>query len=72
VLSGLRNRVKGARILGDKRTTVTVTQSHSKKSDAHVIELTLPRKKPGTYVSVVELSIVGTADANQMPLQQPG
>jgi hypothetical protein len=71
VLPGLRNRVKGARILGDN-TPVTVTQSHSKKTDAHVIELALPRKKPGTYVSVVELSIVGAADADQMPLQQPG
>ena len=71
VLPGLRNRVKGARMLGDKHTTVTVTQSHSKKTDEHVIELTLPRKKPDTYVSVVELSIVGTPDADQMPLQHP-
>ena len=71
VLPGLRNRVKGARILGDKRTKVTVTQSHSKKTDEHVIELTLPRKKPDKRVSVVELSIVGEADADQLPLQQP-
>ncbi len=69
-LQGLRNRVKGARILGNQDAEIAVTQSHSHKNDEHVIELTLPRKKPGTYVAVVALDIVGTPDADQMPLQQ--
>ena len=70
-LRGLRNRVKGARVLGDKRTKVTVTQSHSKKDDRHSVELSLPRKGPDRIVSVVELQIAGTPSVVPIPVQQP-
>jgi alpha-L-fucosidase len=70
-LLGLRNRVKGARILADRRAKVQVTQSHCRKTDTHVLELSLPRRRPDKPVSVVALDIVGEADVDTRPLQQP-
>jgi alpha-L-fucosidase len=68
-LSGLRNRVKSARILGSQNA-VGITQRHSRKQDEHTLTLALPRKKPCKPVTAVELSITGKPDVDPLPLQQ--
>ena len=71
VLRGLRNRVKGAYLLANRRRKIEVSQSHDKGLDQHVLELRLPSKKPDKYVSVVVLEIAGPADVDASPLRQP-
>ena len=70
-LAGLRNKVKRAYLLADRRKTVEVAQAHDQDADWHELELTLPRKRPDRNVSVVVLEIAGAADVDESPLQQP-
>jgi alpha-L-fucosidase len=71
-LLGLRNKVKKAYLLADRRKAVQVTQCHDKAVDQHALELKLPAGKPDKNVSVIVLEIAGTADVDESPLQQPG
>ncbi len=72
VFYGLRNRVKGAYLLADKRKKVRVAQQHDKSLDCHEVELSLPARKLDRHVSVVVLEIAGRVDVDQEPMQQPG
>ena len=72
-LYGLRNRVKRAYLLAErKRKVIEVTQAHDKAVDHHALTLRLPARKPDKHVSVVVLEIAGRADVDASPMQQPG
>ena len=68
-LHGLRNRVKKAYLLANKRQAVEVDQTYDEALDLNTLELKLP-KRPDPNVSVVVLDIVGTAEADPVSLQQ--
>jgi len=70
-LYGLRSKVKNAYLLADKKQKLEVAQSHDCEADHHVLELTLPAKKPDKNVSVVVLDIDGETDVDTSALQQP-
>ncbi len=70
-LYGLRSKVKAARLLADPKATVGVAQSSDPALDHHVLELTLPRRKPDKRFSVVVLDVAGDADVVPTPRQQP-
>ena len=69
-LLGLRNKVKKAYLLADRRKGVEVKQTHDKEADQHTLKLKLPAKRPDKHVSVVVLEIAGAADVDASPLQQ--
>ena len=70
-LYGLRNKVKGAYLLADKRRRpIDLTQTHDRKMDHHAVKLRLPAR-PDRRVSVVVLQIAGKADVDESPIQQP-
>ena len=71
-LFGLKSKVKKAYLLADKRKNITVTQTYERRVDQHVLELDLPRRKPGKHVAVVVLTIAGRARVDETPMQQPG
>jgi len=71
-LLGLRNRVKRAYLLADKRKRpIELTQCHDKAADRHELELKLPAGKPDRHVSVVVVEIAGEANVDESPLQAP-
>jgi len=71
-LLGLRNRVKRAYLLADRRKRpIELTQSHDRAGDRHALELKLPARKPDRHVSVVVVEIAGEADVDESPLQAP-
>jgi alpha-L-fucosidase len=65
-LYGLKNRVTGVRVLGQPDATVEFQQ------DGDQVALSLPAEAPEAVVSVVALTIEGTPDVEQMPIQQDG
>jgi len=71
VLHGLRNTVKAARLLGGTKRKLPVEQHHDTNLDHHVVDVELPARRPDRHVSVVVLDIVGDADVDESPLQQP-
>ena len=70
-LLGLRNKVKRAYLLSDRRARVGISQQHDLENDEHVLSLKLPRRRPDRHVSVVVLQIEGDPDAIQVPIQDP-
>ena len=69
-LTGLRNSVRGATLLADKRRKVTVEQEHNRILGRHALTLHLPARKPDRHVSVIRLDIAGRADVDPVPAQQ--
>ncbi|MCF7854202.1 MAG: alpha-L-fucosidase [Candidatus Pacebacteria bacterium] len=63
-LTGLRNQVRSARILGPGQTPVECTERHDAESDRHCIELTLPAEASDRYVTVVALELDGHPDVS--------
>ena len=71
-LFGLRNKVKKAYLLADKRgKPLEFAQTRDACLDHDALELRLPATKPDKYVSVVVLEIAGKARVDEMPVQQP-
>ena len=62
-IPGLRNEIRGVRILGAENAKVEVGR------DGDFITLALPAKAPEDTVSVVAVDIVGEADMEQIPIQ---
>jgi alpha-L-fucosidase len=62
-LPGLRNEVKGARVLGSPDAQVEV------RRDGDFVALSLPAQAPEAIVSVIALDMVGTPDVEQMLIQ---
>jgi hypothetical protein len=62
-IPGLRNEIRGVRILGDENARVEVGR------DGDFITLALPAKAPEDTISVVAVDIVGEADVEQIPIQ---
>jgi len=71
-LFGLRNKVRKAYLLADKKAKIEFEQTHDKKLDLHTLELSLPAKRPDKYVSVVVLEIAGKADVDESVLRSAG
>jgi len=71
LLAGLRNRLTGARLLGDGREIIRWQQTYDRESDYHLLELRLPAKAPDPYVSVAALEVEGEPDVEPLPLEQP-
>lgn len=69
VLPGLRNRVKKATLLADKRAKIEVAQSREDNLDYDILELRLP-KRPDPNVSVIALDLDGAPDVDQTAIQQ--
>jgi alpha-L-fucosidase len=70
-LRGLRNRVKGARLLSDGNVRIEVIQRHRRTADEHELELLLPRRKPAGRIPVIALDITGEPDVDVAIHQQP-
>ncbi len=69
VLPGLRNRVKKATLLANKRAKIEVAQSRDNDLDYNILELRLP-KRPDPNVSVVALDLDDAPDVDQTAIQQ--
>jgi len=70
-VAGLRNKVKKAYLLADRRKALAFTECHDADTDQHALEIKLPARKPDKDVSVVVLEIAGAADVDESPLQRP-
>ena len=71
-LLGLRNKVKKAYLLADKRKkALEFSDRHDKAADQHALELKLPAGKPDKHVSVVVVEIAGAPNVDETPLQRP-
>lgn len=70
VLHGLRNKVKKAVLLSDRKKKLGARQTHDRRLDLHTLELTLPKRRPGKYVAVVELQIAGRARVDEAAVEQ--
>ena len=70
ILHGLRNKVRRAYLLADRRKMIAVSQRHDRKLDHHVLELSLPSRAPDKYVSVVVLELTARPNVDQRPIQQ--
>ena len=68
-LPGLRNRVKKATLLANKRAKIEVSQSRDNDLDYDILQLTLP-KRPDPNVSVIALDLEGPPDVDQIAIQQ--
>ena len=62
-LPGLRNEVRGVRVLGNPDVEVTM------RRDGDFLSLALPAEAPEPIVSVVALDIIGAPDVEQMLIQ---
>ncbi len=62
-IPGLRNEIRGVRILGNESAEVQVNK------DEDFLCLSLPTKAPEDIVSVIALDIVGQADVEQLVIQ---
>ncbi len=69
-LSGVKNSVKRAYLLADKRQSIHYEQTRSTKDKRYEINLSLPAQKPDRYVSVVVLEIEGKARVDSALVQQ--
>jgi len=70
-INGLRNNVKKAYLLADRKRKIGIAQTHDANNDFHTLTLELGGKKTDPYISVVVLELKGAADVDAMPLQQP-
>ena len=69
-LSGIRNQVKKAILIGEKDKDVSVEQSHEKVSDYHMLRLTIPYSG-NPYQDVIRLELDGVPDVKTGAYQQP-
>ncbi|MDA0745848.1 MAG: alpha-L-fucosidase [bacterium] len=69
VLYGLKNRVKKAYLLADKKKPLAVSQAYREEIDLHTLTIGLPKKVPDRAVSVVVLEVEGELEMDQMLLQ---
>ena len=67
---GLRNPVKRAEFLADRRRKVLVSEFHDTERDVHELTLILPARRPQKFVTVIKLDLIGSPDAIQIPIQQ--
>ena len=70
-LAGLRSQVLGVRLLADGREIVPFCQEHDRKTDHHLLRLTLPVTAPDPHISVIALDLAGAVDVDPLPVQQP-
>lgn len=70
-IHGLRNRVRSAYLLGDRKRRLVVRQSRDAALDHTELVLSGFGKRPDPRVSVVVLEIDGRARVDETPLQQP-
>ncbi|MCL5019860.1 MAG: alpha-L-fucosidase, partial [Patescibacteria group bacterium] len=71
VLNGLRNSVKNAYILSDKKKSpLKLDQKHDVSSDIHSLKIKLPNAAPDKGISVIVLDIEGKVDADKSILVQ--
>jgi len=71
VFYGLKNKVKKARLLADKRQKINVVQEHDEAADLDVLRLAVPAKAPDKFVSVIALDIEGKPEMDAVLMQQP-
>ncbi len=69
-IRGIRNRVKGVRLLADRGTKVPYKQDRDESFDHDTLEIRFPRKAPDRNVSVAVLELDGTPDVDPLPLRQ--
>jgi alpha-L-fucosidase len=69
-LSGVKNRVKRAFLLVDRKQKIPFEQVKSAKEGKHEIKLSLPAKKPDRFISVVVLEIDGKVRVDTSLVQQ--
>lgn len=70
-LYGLKNKVKKAYLLSDKKNKLKISQTYDRKQKLHALELNIPHKQPDKYVSVVVIETTGAPVADKRIIQQP-